>query len=711
MVELAWIIPLLPILAFVLILVAGERGPLRGAGFGIASVLAALGCSLAVAVEVLLGEHGPAAARPVELPWIALGVTHLNFGVLVDPLTAVMLIVITVVASMVQIYSLGYMHGDARFPLYYAYLCLFTAAMLGLVLASNLVLLYVCWEIMGLTSYLLIGFWFEKPSAMRAAKKAFIVTRLGDVAFFFGIAWLIWRSGTADLGQLVLGPSGAGPVDAGPALAALAGTPVLTWIAICLFGGAVGKSAQFPLHVWLPDAMEGPTPVSALIHAATMVAAGVYLVARMFPVFAAGAPVPFLGIETTALGLVATIGCITALLAALIALTQDDIKRVLAFSTISQLGYMMMGLGVGSFFAGTFHLTTHAFFKSLLFLGAGSVIHGTGTQDLWEMGGLKRPMRHTFVTFLIGYLALAGVFPLAGFWSKDAILDAALHHHQPLVFAAGLAGAFLTALYMTRLMVLAFAGSWRGPAPANGMHDATHPVAAGVSSGSDGHDAHGHPGGDGHAHGHGDHDHGHVGPHESPPSMTVPLYVLAALSCVVGFVGTPFANWFGHRLLFAGESEHSAVNYLAMVFSTLTALAGIGLGVFLYPEGRFRLAHLKGSGAGMLLYRLSKERFYFDEFYWKSLVEPLFVATRSSYWVDQRIVDALVNGAGSVTVLLSKVHRLFDVYIVDGIVNLVGWTTKRSGYLLRYAQSGLVQRYVMALFVGAILLMWLFLKM
>jgi NADH-quinone oxidoreductase subunit L len=710
MVELAWIIPLLPILAFVLILVSGERGPLRGAGFGIASVLAALALSLAVAAEVLLGAHGSGAAHVAEWPWIALGTTRLNFGVLVDPLTSVMLIVITVVASMVQIYSLGYMHGDARFPLYYGYLCLFTAAMLGLVLASNLVLLYVCWEIMGLTSYLLIGFWFEKPSAMRAAKKAFIVTRLGDVAFFFGIAWLIWRSGTADLGQLVLGPGGAGPVDAGPALAALAGTPVLTWIAICLFGGAVGKSAQFPLHVWLPDAMEGPTPVSALIHAATMVAAGVYLVARMFPVFVAGAPVAFLGIETTALGLVATVGVITTLLAALIALTQDDIKRVLAFSTISQLGYMMMGLGVGSFFAGTFHLTTHAFFKALLFLGAGSVIHGTGTQDLWEMGGLRRSMPRTFVTFLIGYLALAGVFPLAGFWSKDAILDAALHHHQPLVFAAGLAGAFLTAFYMTRLMVLAFGGSWRGPAVAL-TNDALHAVPAGAASGSDGHHEHGHPGGHDHAHDHGDHGHGHAGPHESPLSMTAPLYVLAALSLVAGVIGTPFANWFGHTVLFAGESEHPPANYLVMGLSTLTALAGIGLGVFMYPEGRFRFAHLKGSPGFVALYRLSKEKFYFDELYWKSLVDPLFVATRLSYWVDERIVDAIVNGAASVTVLLSKVHRLFDVYIVDGIVNLIGWTTKQSGSLLRYAQSGLIQRYVMALFVGAILLMWLFLKM
>src|SRR5262249_26225641 len=355
MVAYAWIIPALPLLAFALCLLFGERGPLRSAGFGIAAILAAPGLSLLIAGQTLLGAAS--GLQGPEPRWLWLGMTQLHFGVMVAPLTAVMLVVITVVAAMVQIYSLGYMHGDARFPLYYAYLSLFTAAMLGLVLASSLVLLYICWEIMGLTSYLLIGFWFEKPTEMRAAKKAFMVTRLGDVAFFFGIAWLIWRSGTADLGQLVLGPTGAGPVEAGPALAALAGMPVLTWIAICLFGGAVGKSAQFPLHVWLPDAMEGPTPVSALIHAATMVAARVYLVARLFPVFLAGAPVSFLGIETTALGLVATIGGITALLAAVIALTQDDIKRVLAYSTISQLGYMMVGLGVGSFFAGTFHLT------------------------------------------------------------------------------------------------------------------------------------------------------------------------------------------------------------------------------------------------------------------------------------------------------------------------------------------------------------------
>jgi len=706
MVEYAWVVPLLPVLAFVLILVAGERGPLRGAGFGIAGVSGSLLLSLGIAFELFFGGHTGGAAHIEELPWLGIGITRLSFGTLADPLTAVMLLVVTVVALMVQVYSTGYMAGDPRFPLFYAYLSLFTAAMLGLVLAANLVLLYVCWEIMGLTSYLLIGFWFEKPEAMRAAKKAFMVTRLGDVAFFFGIAWLIGQTGTADLNRLVLGPAGAGPVETGPALGVLLGTPTLTWIALCLFGGAVGKSAQFPLHVWLPDAMEGPTPVSALIHAATMVAAGVYLVARMFPVFVGGAPVLIFGVPATALGVVASIGCVTALLAALIALSQDDIKRVLAYSTISQLGYMMMGLGVGSFFAGTFHLMTHAFFKALLFLGSGSVIHGAGTQDMREMGGLKEYMPRTFVTFSIGYLALAGIAPLAGFWSKDAILDAAFHREQWPVFFVGLAGAFLTALYMTRLMVLTFVGSWRGPMAASASH-ASHDAPASVAHGSEEHAPAGLPA---HSNGHGDDQHAHGLPHESPPSMLVPLYVLAALAVLAGLVGTPYGNWFAHHVVFAGEGEHAAANYLVMGLSLLTAGSGIALGWWLYPAGQFRLGHLGKQPALAMLYRLSKGKFYFDEFYWRTLVVPMLETARLSYRVDQRLIDAFVNGFGSVTVLLSKVYGVFDRYIVDGLVNLVGWLTIQMGRVLRLTQTGQVQTYIMAICIGAILLVWLFLN-
>jgi NADH-quinone oxidoreductase subunit L len=672
-IHLAWVIPVLPLAAFVVTLAAGRRGPGHGAGWSIGAILVSLVLSLAVLGERIAGGW----LTLYDAPWLAIGATSLHFGWMVDPLTAVMLVVITVVASMVQIYSLGYMKGDPRFPLFYAYLSLFTAAMLGLVLASNLVLLYACWEVMGLTSYLLIGFWFEKPLACRAAKKAFLVTRVGDVAFFFGIAWLIRETGTADLNRLVFGPDGAGPIGAGPALAAVAGSAALAWIALLLFGGAVGKSAQFPLHVWLPDAMEGPTPVSALIHAATMVAAGVYLVARMFPVFVAGATVP-MGVsgKTSPMAVVAWIGVITALLAAAIALSQPDIKRVLAYSTISQLGYMMAGLGLGSLTAGIFHLTTHACFKALLFLCAGSVIHGAGTQNIHEMGGLRRAMPATWLTFLIGALALSGVPPLSGFWSKDAILDVAWLHPETgfgrPIFVLLLAGAFMTAFYMTRLHQVVFEGSWRGGAGAHTAHD---------------------------------HEKGH-GPHESPQVMLIPLWALAILAVVVGFVGTPFANGFAHFLAVGGEAAHHGPNVMVMGFSILAAAGGIAAGRAAYPSGRFALAGLAQHPAARALYQLSLGKFYFDELYARIVVTPLMRVTRAAAWVDARVVDGTVNLVGWLTVRLARLYRLFDLYVVDGLVNLAGAVTKRSGQSLRFLQTGQIQSYLLVLFLGAVALVW-----
>jgi NADH-quinone oxidoreductase subunit L len=728
----AWMIAALPVLAFVLILAAGRQASgVRGeaseegaltpdalrltpAFIGISAILLSLLLSIAVLVETL-NSHG--RTFHWEFPWLTLGSTQLQFGWMVDPLTAVMLIVVTVVAAMVQIYSVGYMRGDPRFSLFYAYLSLFTAAMLGLVLANNLVLLYVCWEVMGLTSYLLIGFWFEKPEAARAAKKAFVVTRLGDIAFFFGIAWLIRETGTADFSRLVLGAEGAGPIGPGPDLLKLGSVAAVTWIAILLFGGSIGKSAQFPLHVWLPDAMEGPTPVSALIHAATMVAAGVYLVARMYPVFIMGmqAPVSLLGQHVTPLVLVTWIGVITAMLASLIALTQPDIKRILAYSTISQLGYMMVGLGLGSLVAGTFHLMTHAFFKALLFLGAGSVIHGAGTQDIWEMGGLRRKMPVTFATFLIGYLALAGIPPLAGFWSKDAILDAAWLHPDPVfgktVFALGLFGAFLTAFYMTRLMQVTFAGEWRGPAALGARRSALGPVGADPPL----------PGQDPSAERRaqersdpieepeaGDHSPAGHAPHESPRVMLAPLIVLSVLAAVAGWVGTPWANGYAEFVRSGEEAAgHQGPNYPLMATSFGVALAGIVLGRALYPDGRFALANLKNSSVAMGLYRLSRNKFYFDELYWRLFVTPLFRVTSLAGWLDRNVVDGIVNAAGWLTVQISKVYRLFDIWVVDGLVNLCGWLPKKAGQGLRYVQSGQIQNYVLVLFLGMILLVWL----
>jgi proton-translocating NADH-quinone oxidoreductase chain L len=718
MVAHAWLIPLFPMLAFGSILGLGRRAPGRGAGVGVAM----LGLSLLLSLGVL-GEtiHAVGSARLFvrDVPWAALGSVRLDVGYLVDPLTSVMLVVVTVVGLLVQVYSVGYMEGDPRFPLFYAYLSLFTAAMLGLVLASNLLVLYACWEVMGLTSYLLIGFWFEKPSAARAAKKAFMVTRVGDIGFFFGILLLIAATGTINLRDLVMDSpalvggtaSGAG-IDAGSALLALkatvGGATVLGWIAMLIFCGAIGKSAQFPLHVWLPDAMEGPTPVSALIHAATMVAAGVYLVARMYPVFTAAGPVALLGVTASPLQFVAWIGMTTTLLASVIALTQPDFKRILAYSTISQLGTMTFALGIGAFTAATFHLMTHAFFKALLFLGSGSVIHGTGTQNIWEMGGLRRKMPTTYRTFLVGALALAGIPPLAGFWSKDAILDHAFHENR-LFWSLGLLGAFLTAFYMTRLTQVVFGGEWRGtaltPVPsleaeeASAALRASHGDAAGAAGGR--------------------HDAPHAGlpsrePHESPRVMTGPLLLLAALAVAAGWVGTPAKNWYGSYVFAsapAGQEPIEPMTLGLMAVSTLVALCGIGLGVVLYPNGRFRFPRLADNPAAMACYRFSLNKLYLDELYWRVLIVPLLAGTQFAARFDQRIIDGIVNAAGYLTLLISQLYRLFDSYVVDGVVNLVAWIPKQVGRTLRYVQTGQIQAYLLGLCFGAILLFWLFLRM
>ncbi|MGQ9697768.1 MAG: NADH-quinone oxidoreductase subunit 5 family protein, partial [Armatimonadota bacterium] len=430
--------------------------------------------------------------------------------------------------------------------------------------------------------------------------------------------------------------------------------------ALLLFCGAVGKSAQFPLHVWLPDAMEGPTPVSALIHAATMVAAGVYLVARTYPLFWPEGHNPpviahLFGAGVTAPFVVATIGAVTALMAAMIGVVQNDIKRVLAYSTVSQLGYMVMGLGVGGLAAGMFHLFTHAFFKALLFLGAGSVIHGTGRQDIMQMGGLRRHMPATFITFVIGTLALAGVFPLSGFWSKDEILADALHFH-PAFFAAGVAGAFLTAFYMSRLCFLTFWGEPR------------------------------------------DHE---VHPHESPRVMTWPLWVLAALAVFAGFAGTPWTPWV-HQLLAPGE--HAPVFHpLVAGLGTAVALAGILAGAVVYywhlisPAAVVRVAPW--------LYTALKNKLYMDEILWAILVRPMFAVSNAASWVDRWVVDGFVNAVGYLTVLFSRLQRLVDTWVVDGIVNAVGWATKAAGDTVRLVQTGKIQNYLWIIFAGAALLM------
>ncbi len=656
-VNLTWLIPVLPLAAFALILMTGRKGPGHGAYIAITGIAASFVLALVIAawtVTQAFGGHHEFEPFTRSALWVVLGDLPVRMGFMVDQLTAMMLVVVTLVAMLVQIYSIGYMHGDPRFPRFFAYLSLFSAAMLGLVIADNLLLFFICWELVGLTSYLLIGFWFEKPSAMRAAKKAFIVTRVGDVGLLLGLILLYSNTGTVNFHEMFAQIPNLLNVSLTIGTWSI---PILPLVGLLLFAGAVGKSAQFPLHVWLPDAMEGPTPVSALIHAATMVAAGVYLVGRTYPVFAYSE-------HSISLMVVAIIGAITALMAATIATVQNDIKRVLAYSTISQLGYMMLGLGLGpiGYTAGLFHLMTHAFFKANLFLGSGSVIHGTGTQDMREMGGLAKKMPKTYWTFLLGTAALAGVPGFAGFFSKDEILLGA-YHHNIWLFGAGLVAAFLTAFYMTRLMAMTFWGEPRD-----------HRVHA----------------------------------HESPWVMTVPLIVLGALSIVAGWVGLPWNNLFHHFIHF-GESHAEGFNPLVMSLATGSALAGIFLGWLIFqkkaiPSSIFRV---KLPWA----YNLLANKYYFDEIYWAILVVPLFWVTRMLARFDQKIVDGLVNGVGYLTLGLSIFWAWFDKWVIDGLVNAVGGITTLGGRVLRYTQTGIAQSYVMCSVIGlfGILVIFLYL--
>ncbi len=588
---------------------------------------------------------------------VPIGRRELFLGYQVDTLTAFMLVVVTFVGWFIQLYSVGYMDGDPRFSRYFAFLSLFKSSMLLLVLSDNLVGLYAAWELVGLCSYLLIGFWYEKPEAARAANKAFIVTRCGDAGFAIGIFLTFNLTRSLSFAEIFQAAQTLSPEQA----------HLLTLAAVLLFFGAIGKSAQFPLHIWLPDAMEGPTPVSALIHAATMVAAGVYMVGRLYPLFA----LP--GVEaSSSLQFVAWIGAVTAFLSATIALAQDDIKRVLAYSTISQLGYMLLGLGVGGFSAGLFHLVTHAFFKALLFLGSGSVIHAIGTNNMKQMGGLKDAMPWTFWTYLIGMAALAGVPPFSGFWSKDEILAAAYHANKA-IFLIGLFTAFLTAFYMTRQVGLVFYGRSRNP----------------------------------HAH-----------PHESPPVMLIPLVVLAAGSVLLGFIGTPWANLFGKLVHFEG-AQHHPFTLVPMVLSVAAGLLGIAAGWNLYITNPIRtpadepLRDRLGP-----LFSFLANKWYLD-WYDPHPPQPGFYITRvfirtavAQRWVDVHIVDGLVNLVGYVTAfVLAKLHRFFDQFVVDGLVNLTAWLTGRIGNGVRKAQTGLVQHYMFIVVTGlALIALWTLMK-
>jgi NADH-quinone oxidoreductase subunit L len=623
MVEYAWLVPLFPLVAYMLLFVLGRRAQ-EGIVTAI-SVLASL-ASFALALMILnqVSNEGPSA--PYNFHWLTVGNYTLSMGFEVTMLNAMMLAVVTFVATLVLLFSKGYMHGEERFTVFYQYLNLFIFSMLGLVISPNLLQVYIFWELVGLCSFLLVGFWYFKPEAAAAAKKAFIVTRIGDVGFFIGIVLLFVATGTFDYNGIFQA------VEAKRfAIDWISPEGLITLVAILIFIGAIGKSAQFPLHTWLPDAMEGPTPVSALIHAATMVAAGVYLVARSFPIFEA---------SEAALTFVAIIGAITAILAALIGLTQNDIKRVVAYSTVSQLGYMVMALGVSAYVASVFHLMTHAFFKALLFLAAGSVIHAVHhNQDIRSMGGLWKKMPITGWTFLIGALALAGVPPFAGFWSKDEILLGAYHSGNMLVFTLGLIAAFCTAFYIFRVFFLTFTGEFRGEKE---VFD-------------------------------------HV--HESGSVMTIPLVLLAIMALVSGLFNSPLMGHAFEHFLGKGQQHplgevHEPEMWL-MGLTTIIALLGIGLAYLMYKSKSINPESLS-RGAMSPLYALSYNKFYFDEIYHYVIVKPVV-------WVGH-------------------ILNFIDKWIVDGIVHLFGEGTFVGSLGLKYSQNGQVQTYGLITALGAVIL-------
>jgi NADH-quinone oxidoreductase subunit L len=638
MLPYSWIIPSFPLLSFALIIFFTIKKPKLSSLVSIGAVALSFLFSFIVLVTVL----GNPVTSEFKINWLDLPGFKVEAGMLIDPLTSVMLMVVTIVSMLVQIYSVGYMAGDPRFARYFSFLSLFTFSMLGLVLSNNFFEIFIFWELVGLTSYLLIGFWFEKKTASDAGKKAFITTRTGDLAFLVGIFLLTTTVGTLNFQEAFH------QVESGAISSAL-----LTLSAILIFGGAVGKSAQFPLHVWLPDAMEGPTPVSALIHAATMVAAGVYLVARLMSIYALSVPASLV---------VAIIGAFTAFLAASIALVQNDIKRVLAYSTISQLGYMIMALGLGGYTAGTFHLMTHASFKALLFLGAGSVIHSMHTNDIWEMGGLYLKMRTTAITFILGSLSLAGIFPLSGFWSKDEILLLALNK-SPIFALVGLAVAFMTAFYMFRLCFIAFYGKARD------QHKFEHA-------------------------------------HESPKVMTVPLVILAFLSIFAGWVGIPWLSKGYSTFVYHHEVHHLEPNFILMLVATFVALSGIYLAYVIYYKGTISAERLKNRFSS--IHKLLYNKYYFDELYNAIIIRPLFkLADFLFKKFDLGVIDWLVNAAGNFTVFLSWFWELFDTYVVDGAVNGLGYVVRGTGAGIRRVQTGQLQNYAFIIFFGIVLIILL----
>ena len=615
-----WLIFLLPLGSFLII--GTLIRPMLGSESRIAGRLTILAIAGSVALSIwalasVADNHGAVVFEPHR--WLTVGNLDINIGIVLDGLTAIMLLIVTSVSLLVQIYSTAYMKGDGGYTRYFAYMSLFTASMIGLVISSNVVQMFVFWELVGASSYLLIGFWFHKPAATAAAKKAFIITRIGDFGFLLAILYLFYNA-DAFL-AMGLNPLDVTDIHAAVAVGGVLTTAAAGWIAGGIFAGAVGKSGQVPLHTWLPDAMEGPTPVSALIHAATMVAAGVFLVARFFPVFESSEEV---------MRTVAIVGGVTAIFAATMGLVQNDIKRVLAYSTISQLGFMMLALGVGAYGAAIFHLFTHAFFKSLLFMGACSVSHAAGgTFDMRYMGGLRRVMPWTWAAFLIGGLSLAGIAPMAGFWSKDEILGAAwagTSWDSNLVFWLGLVAAIMTAFYIFRALFMTFEGEYRGGAAADPNAEA----------------------------------HDSSGPHESPKSIVGPLVVLALATAAVGWLVNPLTDfgfipmhWFSefiaigpsHPLIEGGHVEVESFNRVLALVTSLLAVAAIWLAYLMYVSKTISPDAVVSPVRR--LYDIVVRKYYLDDLYEDVLTRNLFYSKLAFGldWLDKNLVDGIVRTA------------------------------------------------------------------
>jgi len=689
MIEYVWLIPLFPLIGAIINGILCGRMPRKTAGV-IACI--SIGLSFLVAISVFIGltamEPAERSVEVLAFQWITSGAFHIDISFLVDPLSTLMILVVTGVGFFIHVYSIGYMHHESSSNRYFSYLNLFVFFMLMLVLGSNYLVLFLGWEGVGLCSYLLIGFWYHKKSASDAGKKAFVVNRIGDFGFILGLFVLFWSLSAHGIHSL-------GYKEVFANIHHLShGT--LTLVAALLFVGAVGKSAQFPLYVWLPDAMEGPTPVSALIHAATMVTAGVYMVARNSAIYSA---VPSVGHA------VAIVGIFTALFAATIGLVQNDIKKVLAYSTVSQLGYMFAAVGLGAYTAGVFHLMTHAFFKGLLFLGSGSVIHGmSDEQDMRQMGGLHSHMKITSTTFIIGALAISGIPPLSGFWSKDEILWESFSGGHYVIWAVGLFTAFLTAFYMFRQVFMTFSGKCRAD----------------------------------------EHTKEHI--HESPSTMTTPLIVLAVFAIVGGVVGVPFFEGgsrlhhflspvFGHGAEHAAaavthgahvamaamstggahiadvaqEAAHSSTEYILMAVSVCVGVFGIFLAALMYyapmssgAPSFMKPENITRSFSG--LHKLLYNKYYIDEIYDALIINPIKRLCAWCWAFDLGIIDGIVNGAAWCTRLVSWLSHKFDIYIVDGLINSMSTIVSVKSGIWRRLQSGYLQNYALVFILGVIVL-------